>query len=694
MLIDICSALEFAHRNLIVHRDIKPANLLVEADGCVKLLDFGIAKLLDDAAGIEVELTQTRHKVMTLQYASPEQFRGDPVNVHSDIYQLGLLAYEVLSGARPYELDGALPTTAQEWITHRDPPPPSRATTGRALPADLDLIVMKAMRKEPERRYPSAAALREDLERYLEGRPIEARPNSWAYRSRRFVQRHTVPVVVAAVALILLLGSSVAFTNSLVKARKEAEEAAEAAQLEAGVASRAATETDAVLSFMVDLMQSTGTNRESYREQTVLDLLETGRTRISGALEDQPRARARILATLGELYRRSDLEISTTLIQEATEVARQQLESGDLGRVEVGLDLAGYLAAAARNAEFGGEYERALVLLEEAEALVAAHRGPDSREAGIMLENLSTPLLRLGRIDEGLDAARRAVEVLTHSAGATSHDRVRARRALAEALAGNGLIVEARQVATQVLADIRGSTEHGPLLVQSLASLAAIESQLGDHDAAQQLFGQAAEQLLESNGPNDLNRLILLGNRAHALAELGRAKEALTVVERGLHDAGPPEDASHLVVANLFSARGAAKQALGDHEAALMDLRRATSMFGTSYPDDHHLVIDLGIRRADSLLRLGRNDEAEVLYREAIQQLEASFGPDSVYLFDALFGMAEVAISRGETLPAEAMLERALELRHPGLSGENEKSERARERLEELRSGGQGSVAD
>ena len=186
----VCSAVQYSHQNLIVHRDLKPGNILVTKDGEPKLLDFGIAKLLDPAASSQ---TQTNARLMTPDYASPEQVRGEPVTTATDIYALGVLLYELLTGTASLQSRQTTDTYAiEQAICTEEPTRPS--TTRRELRGDLENILLMALRKEPARRYASAEQFSEDLRRYLEGYPIVARQDTWSYRTSKFVRRNKAAV--------------------------------------------------------------------------------------------------------------------------------------------------------------------------------------------------------------------------------------------------------------------------------------------------------------------------------------------------------------------------------------------------------------------------------------------------------------------------------------------------------------------
>ncbi|HET7452063.1 MAG TPA: serine/threonine-protein kinase, partial [Thermoanaerobaculia bacterium] len=195
----VCAAVQYAHQHLIVHRDLKPGNILVTADGTPKLLDFGIAKLLDpDSTTGEMTMTVAGARLLTPDYASPEQVRGEPITIASDIYSLGVVLYELLTGERPHQIDTYTPQAIERAICRDEPKKPS--TWNRQLDPDLDNIVLMALRKEPQRRYGSVEQLSEDIRRYLENRPIRARKDTVTYRAGKFVRRNRVGLLVGTIA--------------------------------------------------------------------------------------------------------------------------------------------------------------------------------------------------------------------------------------------------------------------------------------------------------------------------------------------------------------------------------------------------------------------------------------------------------------------------------------------------------------
>jgi len=433
LFVQIARAVQHAHRNLILHRDIKPSNILVSEDGVPKLLDFGIAKLLDSslAEGLS-QPTRTGMQPLTPEYASPEQLRGEPATTASDTYQLGILLYRLLAGRRPYPARGSTRAQIEEGIGDLLPPPSrvalgldlgaegdggpapseiarSRGTDVRGLRAslrgDLDTIVLKSVRRDPERRYASPGELADDIERYMEGRPVAARPDTLGYRVRRFASRNPAAVGLAALAVVALAGYVGTLRVHAVTLEREwdrAETALERAESEAAKASE-------VTGFISRLFEDADPANARGADLTVREVLDRGIGRREGLPQD-PDARAELLSVMVRIY--GALGLHGPSLEPALEALalRRQVHGEAHESVVHGLRLVG--AALHGLADYPGAeaaYREALAVgigLQELDPVVMA----------ATLEDLGAILRWTGRWIEADEALREASEIRWYQA--------------------------------------------------------------------------------------------------------------------------------------------------------------------------------------------------------------------------------------------------------------------------------------
>jgi serine/threonine-protein kinase len=537
----VCDAVEAAHRALVVHRDLKPSNLLVSPEGDVKLLDFGIAKLLDRDA--DATATRLDHRVLTPAYAAPEQITGGAVTTATDVYALGTVLYELLTGRLPHaRRTSSLADLAREVereTVERPSAAAERAASeagggahARRLRGDLDAIVLRALSREPERRYRSAAALADDLRRHLDGRPVEARPDSALYRAGRFARRHRLAVAAtAAVAAALVGGLSLALLQAD-RARREARRA-DAAALEARAEGERAKR---IKEFLLSIFQEASPQQRARDEPLTLSaLLDAAERRAADELAGDPVLQAEVWDDLAEArLAAGDFAAGRALIERA--LAQKRAELGpDHPAVAESLANRAYLAL---NETRG---EAALADVEEAERIVAAAGAGESDLAVVLAQSRAVALHSLGRLEEALAAARRGYELGRRVRGADHRETVMTLSNIASIELRLGRTAAARDAFREVIAAVeRGSGPTHVTLFYPLRSLGRAELALGELAAAETAQRRAlaigAAQTGETSwmtgvSRHELGRIALArGDRAAARVELAAALAILRAV--------------------------------------------------------------------------------------------------------------------------------------------------------------------
>jgi serine/threonine-protein kinase len=567
LFLDLCAAVQFAHRNLVVHRDIKPANVLVDAHGQLKLLDFGIAKLLDDVVVAGATAPPTVAGAMTPQYASPEQVRGDPVSQASDIYSLGVVLYDLLAGRRPYAIETLRPSEVERVVCETDPPPPCATAGDRgATGADLDCIVMHALHKEPDRRYASAAQFAQDLKNWLDGRVIQARPDTNRYRLGRFVRRHPLGVGMTTLlaALVIAFAATMAWQSRRLARERD-------------VAAREALVAKESADFLVGLFAAADPKENDAIDVRARDLLDRAAVRLPDALPTDPLARASLMHVIGLAYANlGDDAQGIGLLQAALDL-REKHAGGDGAEVADSLNRLGNIHRTY------GHYAQAKPMLERALAW-RERRGVVDHDLADSYNNLGILQNELGNFGDAEKLLRKSIALHRQAGPPDTSDADAALNNLATALQGQGRLAEARTTALEALDLKRRSGEHPASVAITLARLAEIEAGLGELDAA---LAHATESLaIRRRTFGDANPMIAGGlvTEAKIRAARGDVEPARTLFEEAMALHAKAREPDTMASANTRLAYGRFLLDHGGHDRGVDLLREARTIAAQHLP--------------------------------------------------------------------------------------------------------------
>lgn len=646
LLRQVCAAVQHAHQHFVVHRDLKPGNILVTADGSVKLLDFGIARLTRAVEDFEqLPVTQLGALAFTPEYASPEQARGTHVTVSSDIYSLGVIASELLSGKRPYSTEGMLFADMQRVIAESPATAPSalaseesaancgtsRSRLKKLLSGDLDAVILQALRKEPERRYGSVEQFSTDLQRFLDGLPVSARRDTLAYRTRKFLERRRLEVAAACLVVASLVGGIVTTNHQARRAELERRK------------------MEQVNTFLTNMLSSVDPEQGG-PDVTVNEVLSDAANRIQeGNLE--PEVEAQIRHTIGQTFYALGLfDSATPHLDRALELRRRLF--GDLDqRTTASLS---YVAALAEvRGDFAVAESLARVIVGDQRRMPRAQA--DSTELATALDNLARMMEQQGKLNEALriklesiairrlipaDSASLAALPYTLQSVATSYmydgDVARA----------DSLLKEAAQVEERV---------HGPESFNMGGILRAYANLLGEMDRypeADSVINRSVGILSRAAGPNHYETLRSKTVRAQLLFEEGdmpatvQAARAVTA-QIGL---GMPE--SDITSSVMLQVLGLALDSLKQYAAADSALLRSRNLRYRFLPPDHWATASAEAVYGRHLLRGARYAEGEKMMREAYDKLVELRGSDAGPTKNLAKQLAEFYESRGNQIQA------------------------------------------
>jgi len=668
LFLTVCAAVAHAHAHLVVHRDLKPANIMVTPGGTVKLLDFGVAKLLLDSRAQEATVAQ--HRVFTPEYAAPEQIGGGPTTTGVDVYALGVVLFELLTGHRPYQAAGSGVAGVEHAVLHSDPGRPSscataasggggeagcnaraqqRATTPlalrRQLRGDLDAIVLRALRRRPEARYASVRLLAADVEAWLERRPVSARRGSLRYRSGRFVRRHALAVGLAALAVSsLLLGSGLALWQ-MQAARNEAATSRE------------------VLEFMQQLFALADPEQASGRDVSARELLASGSRRIRTALDRQPAARSVLLEAMGEAHLGLGLDAEALpLLEDALQLSASAAEPAGRQRLQL---------LRARALHGLGRFQQVLDELSPLRAVA----GSDSA-GSLFVAALDN---RLGRAAQALGqtalaerhhvAALRTLEARLGLAHADTQEVVVALVSVYEMQRRHD---EALALARRGLAALdNGAPRDERVRADALSALAMVQTNLGALAEAERLRREVLSAYREIYGDDHGTTVGAINNLASVVFAQRHYAEARGMFEQVLAARRRLYSAEHPRIALAANNAALAQLLTGDTGSALASAEEARALrvaaFGVQHPLSAQSMVTVGA----VLLALGRLDAAEDELVQALAGFSAAFGADNRQSIAAHNNLGLIQLARGTVPPDCRHGDRAVALLGDGVAADD-----------------------
>ena len=638
---EVCAAVQFAHQQLIVHCDLKPSNVLVRDDGTPVLLDFGIARALDRAGAAEPAETAW----FTPDYASPEQLRGDPVGAASDVYALGLILFELVSG-RKARIDADDRTIAR--LGHADVRP-SELAAGmrwrRRMRGDIDAIVLKATADAPLARYPSAQGLADDLLRFRQSRPVLARSQGVAYRTGRLLRRRW-PVFAIAAAAVALIG---AFTWRLAAERDRARAAEHDARVQATTAER-------VSGFLVSVFDVSNPKRNQRRDLSAREVLDHGAVRIEAELADQPAVKARLLDTLATAYRYIGAP------RRSVELFRHAAELYLDPRVDKPL------AAAAALSQLAVLYSNENYPLADAEAaarrsleLRERHASPDSLELADAHNSLGVVLEGAGRLDEAETELRRALAIRRARAGGESEQ-------VAAVLHNLALVERRRGAYPNAIADLEHALAikqrvigaRDPGFQRSLENLAMSFNAIGAGEGAIVLFERnlaLCKDIYGGAGTSTAHAQNELGSVLHDRGRFGDATRHYREAMRLYADATGADSADYAVPLNNLAS---AYEDMGDYAAAIPLFRQSLDIRRKALPDDDARVVHARYNLARVLIEAGALEEAKPVLDTVLARFRARGGATDGWRAKAELWNGEWQLRSGAVAAAAGSLQQLL----------------------------------
>jgi len=619
LFVRVCHAVQHAHQNLVIHRDLKPGNILIAADGSPKLLDFGIAKLLISVDAREPDTATIEHtRLLTPEYASPEQIRDQPVTTASDVYSLGVILYQLLVGQRPSWKEphsSQPPTRPSSAVLRADGSaaefanPHQRKRWSHTLRGDLDTLALKTLAFEPARRYATAQQLGDDIERYLRHEPLLARPDSLRYRAGKFLRRHRLGVFLGTVALSVIVAAAFSLAILSLHLRTERDRSS-AAQLHAEQEARAAQR---VSGFLARLFDGANPNQAQGSAPTLRDVLDRGAQEVGEQLKDDPVVQARLLILIADAYRQlGEFRQGIAAAERAVELRRAR-SPGDAAELAESLDSLGELR------RDNGDYGPAERLHREALSLRRELLPADTFMVGRSLNNLALTLHEAGRSEESLPLYEESLALRRRTLG-----------------------------------------DSAPPILSTLVNIGLLRRTLGDYAGSEAAFREVYEKRIKSLGEEHPATANVMTHLGRALLSRGQIDDAEALFRRALQVRRKLFGEHNADVSITLYELANAVQRRGDLNQAETLLREAHAIDLTVFGPDNSESAQASARLGDVLLAKGQLVEAERMRRDSLRICLLRLTPMHPRLATAKGYLADVLLARNQYSEAEHLYVDAL----------------------------------
>ncbi len=641
LFIKVCSAVNYAHQNLIVHRDLKPSNILITSDGTPKLLDFGIAKLLSEEQNANtMALTRDGSKLMTVEYASPEQVKGGKITTASDIYSLGVLLYELLTGHLPYSFKNKFPHEVEKVITSVNPEKPSTIIAKssktitedgevsevsaeeisilrnsnveklkRRLSGDIDNIILMALKKEPERRYNSVQQLAEDIHHYIEGRPVSAHSDTILYRTSKFVNRHKIGIAVFLIINLLIIGSVVAIIWQANIAAKERDNA----ELEA-------SKTEHINNFLNEMLSSADPTIAG-KDLKIKDVLDKASKKINTELKAQPEIEAEVRTTIGQTYE------SLGLYDDAIFQLKRALQLRDSLFGENNSETAISYNYVALAFHYKGNLDTAKYFYEKSIKTLKALK--DEKKLEEALNNYGTLQMDLYQFDRAKKSFEESLAISLKIFGKESREAASTMNNLAinydyqnKLDSAEKFYIQALDIDRKLFGDTSMDVTH------NLNNLAFIFQERGNYKKAESLFTSAyeiREKILGDNHPEVAMGKYNLGCCYYYLNDYAKAekliKESISIWKGKLND-------GHYYFGNAYGWLGKVQNADGKYDSAYQNLTRSLQIRKRIFDEKNSVVVSTECELGKSLLGLKKFSNAEKVLLKDYDKIKDEIGYD------------------------------------------------------------------